>query len=152
MISLIFRWINKLFDIALIICCVAVVYKYKCKEDVVIEQNQISVVESTYSYGEKENIVIKTQEVILQDDVYESQSEWEYKYPDIDLPDVDGIKKDAYGNYIITQEMFLSKDSLPFNESGYIDYVFYYDYNGNTLNPMPKIYNDYLYYFNLDGG
>lgn len=152
MISFVLRYLNMLVQLCLVLACGFVIHLYKNKEVVEYDDRKFEIVDSTYSTDYEVVEVTESTEVVLQEDVYSYKNEWEYKYPDIDVPDVVGIDKDAYGNYIITEDMFQNEELLPFNESGYIDYVFYYDYDGNALNPMPKLYNDYLFYFNQNGG
>lgn len=85
------------------------------------------------------------------DSVYTETESYVSRYPDYDLPDIDGYEKDAYGNYIITEGMF-SEKYLPLNDDGVIEYISYFDSNGIMVNPMPHYYNDYLQYFVVDGG
>lgn len=73
------------------------------------------------------------------------------RFPDIELPEIEGFKKDVYGNYVITEQMFADK-ILPINQDGVIEYISYYDENGIMVNPMPAYYNDYLQYFVNYGG
>lgn len=73
------------------------------------------------------------------------------RYPDTELPDMEGFKKDAYGNYVITEQMFIDK-VLPINKDGVIEYISYFDENGIMVNPMPTYYNNYLQYFASYGG
>lgn len=73
------------------------------------------------------------------------------RFPDIELPEIEGFKKDAYGNYVITEQMFADK-MLPINNDGVIEYISYYDENGIMVNPMPSYYNNYLQYFANYGG
>lgn len=73
------------------------------------------------------------------------------RYPDTELPDMEGFKKDAYGNYVITEQMFVDK-VLPINKDGVIEYISYFDENGIMVNPMPTYYNNYLQYFASYGG
>lgn len=84
--------------------------------------------------------------------VTEEHSEYEYRRePDIELPDVSGFDKDAYGNYILSEEA-LTGERLPLNSNGQIDYIFYYDSNDNVVNPMPEYYENYPEYFTMNGG
>lgn len=109
--------------------------------------------QTRYAYEEPS---LETNEVFNEtyayvDSVYTETEAYVSRYPDYDLPDIDGYEKDAYGNYIITEGMF-SEKYLPLNDDGVIEYISYFDSNGIMVNPMPHYYNDYLQYFAVDGG
>lgn len=112
-----------------------------------------TVEQTRYVYEEPS---LETNEVFNEtyayvDSVYTETESYVSRYPDYDLPDIDGYEKDAYGNYIITEGMF-SEKYLPLNDDGVIEYISYFDSNGIMVNPMPHYYNDYLQYFAVDGG
>lgn len=112
-----------------------------------------TVEQTRYVYEEPS---LETNEVFNEtyayvDSVYTETESYVSRYPDYDLPDIDGYEKDAYGNYIITEGMF-SENYLPLNDDGVIEYISYFDSNGIMVNPMPHYYNDYLQYFAVDGG
>ena len=112
-----------------------------------------TVEQTRYVYEEPS---LETNEVFNEtyayvDSVYTETKSYVSRYPDYDLPDIDGYEKDAYGNYIITEGMF-SEKYLPLNDDGVIEYISYFDSNGIMVNPMPHYYNDYLQYFAVDGG
>lgn len=112
-----------------------------------------TVEQTRYVYEEPS---LETNEVFNEtyayvDSVYTETEAYVSRYPDYDLPDIDGYEKDAYGNYIITEDMF-SEKYLPLNDDGVIEYISYFDSNGIMVNPMPHYYNDYLQYFAVDGG
>lgn len=112
-----------------------------------------TVEQTRYVYEEPS---LETNEVFNEtyayvDSVYTETESYVSRYPDYDLPDIDGYEKDAYGNYIITEGMF-SEKYLPLNDDGVIEYISYFDSNGIMVNPMPYYYNDYLQYFAVDGG
>ena len=112
-----------------------------------------TVEQTRYVYEEP---LLETNEVFNEtyayvDSVYTETESYVSRYPDYDLPDIDGYEKDAYGNYIITEGMF-SEKYLPLNDDGVIEYISYFDSNGIMVNPMPHYYNDYLQYFAVDGG
>lgn len=112
-----------------------------------------TVEQTRYVYEEPS---LETNEVFNEtyayvDSVYTETESYVSRYPDYDLPDIDGYEKDAYGNYIITEGMF-SEKYLPLNDDGVIEYISYFDSNGIMVNPMPHYYNDYLQYFVVDGG
>lgn len=112
-----------------------------------------TVEQTRYVYEEPS---LETNEVFNEtyayvDSVYTETESYVSRYPDYDLPDIDGYEKDAYGNYIITEGMF-SEEYLPLNDDGVIEYISYFDSNGIMVNPMPHYYNDYLQYFAVDGG
>lgn len=112
-----------------------------------------TVEQTRYVYEEPS---LETNEVFNEtyayvDSVYTETEAYVSRYPDYDLPDIDGYEKDAYGNYIITEGMF-SEKYLPLNNDGVIEYISYFDSNGIMVNPMPHYYNDYLQYFAVDGG
>ena len=112
-----------------------------------------TVEQTRYVYEEPS---LETNEVFNEtyayvDSVYTETESYVSRYPDYDLPDIDGYEKDAYGNYIITEGMF-SEKYLPLNDDGVIEYISYFDSNGIMVNPMPHYYNDYLQYFAIDGG
>lgn len=155
MITKMLRYINILFQICLIvIICLFLIRIYNKEESVEHVVRGFDVVEPTYSYtkNETENDDIELKEMIMSDSPYNETAAWSIRYPDIILDDYIDINKDAYGNYVLTEDMFLNVDVLPFNEEGYIDYIFYYDEEGNVLNPLPELYNKYLDYFGLSGG
>lgn len=112
-----------------------------------------TVEQTRYVYEEPS---LETNEVFNEtyayvDSVYTETEAYVSRYPDYDLPDIDGYEKDAYGNYIITEGMF-SEKYLPLNNDGVIEYISYFDSNGIMVNPMPHYYNEYLQYFAVDGG
>lgn len=112
-----------------------------------------TVEQTRYVYEEPS---LETNEVFNEtyayvDSVYTETEAYVSRYPDYDLPDIDGYEKDAYGNYVITEDMF-SEKYLPLNDNGVIEYISYFDSNGIMVNPMPHYYNDYLQYFAVDGG
>lgn len=112
-----------------------------------------TVEQTRYVYEEPS---LETNEVFNEtyayvDSVYTETEAYVSRYPNYDLPDIDGYEKDAYGNYIITEDMF-SEKYLPLNDDGVIEYISYFDNNGIMVNPMPHYYNDYLQYFVVDGG
>ena len=112
-----------------------------------------TVEQTRYVYEEPS---LETNEVFNEtyayvDSVYTETEAYVSRYPNYDLPDIDGYEKDAYGNYIITEGMF-SEKYLPLNDDGVIEYISYFDSNGIMVNPMPHYYNDYLQYFVVDGG
>lgn len=112
-----------------------------------------TVEQTRYVYEEPS---LETNEVFNEtyayvDSVYTETESYVSRYPDYDLPDIDGYEKDAYGNYVITEDMF-SEKYLPLNDDGVIEYISYFDSNGIMVNPMPHYYNDYLQYFAVDGG
>ncbi|HBF5809551.1 TPA: hypothetical protein KOR75_001132 [Clostridioides difficile] len=112
-----------------------------------------TVEQTRYVYEEPS---LETNEVFNEtyayvDSVYTETEAYVSRYPDYDLPDIDGYEKDAYGNYVITEDMF-SEKYLPLNDDGVIEYISYFDSNGIMVNPMPHYYNDYLQYFAVDGG
>lgn len=112
-----------------------------------------TVEQTRYVYEEPS---LETNEVFNEtyayvDSVYTETEAYVSRYPNYDLPDIDGYEKDAYGNYIITEGMF-SEKYLPLNDDGVIEYISYFDNNGIMVNPMPHYYNDYLQYFVVDGG
>lgn len=152
MIMKILRYINTMVQIVLfIMVCICLIKIYN-KQEVQYSVRELSVVSPTYSYDESEagNVINTNSET--SESLYDELQSWDFRYPDIELPDYDGIDKDVYGNYILTEEMLSNNDNLPFNEDGYIDYVFYYDSEGNILNPLSELYNRYLGYFGLSGG
>lgn len=112
----------------------------------------INVVASTFGATQEMTMAVSSNEAVVQSGSYEETEAWSVKYPDADLPDFSGINKDAYGNYIITEEMFEDDNLLPLNESGYIEYIYYYSEDGTLLNPMSELYNNYLDYFEQNGG
>lgn len=121
--------------------------------EVVKEDVDETVEQTRYVYEEPS---LETNEVFNEtyayvDSVYTETEAYVSRYPDYDLPDIDGYEKDAYGNYIITEDMF-SEKYLPLNDNGVIEYISYFDSNGIMVNPMPHYYNDYLQYFAVDGG
>lgn len=121
--------------------------------EVVKEDVDETVEQTRYVYEEPS---LETNEVFNEtyayvDSVYTETEAYVSRYPDYDLPDIDGYEKDAYGNYIITEGMF-SEKYLPLNDNGVIEYISYFDSNGIMVNPMPHYYNDYLQYFAVDGG
>lgn len=121
--------------------------------EVVKEDVDETVEQTRYVYEEPS---LETNEVFNEtyayvDSVYTETEAYVSRYPDYDLPDIDGYEKDAYGNYIITEGMF-SEKYLPLNDDGVIEYISYFDSNGIMVNPMPHYYNDYLQYFAVDGG
>lgn len=70
----------------------------------------------------------------------------------IDIPDVLGYDKDAYGNYIINpSDLKDNYTQLPkFTKYGYkIPYMYWYNSKGEILNPLPSMYNKYkdMFYF-----
>lgn len=138
------------FAVTLMFLVIAVSRINKSKNDILMSQ---TAEEQTY-YD------VKTEEQLTNDvydetysrtNVYNETLVYASSFPDIELPEVEGYEKDAYGNYIITEEMF-EYGKLPVNEYGTIDYVMCYDENGILVNPMPYIYNNYLQYFNSYGG
>lgn len=88
------------------------------------------------------NVINKTDETIKYN--YNLQSNKE-------LPDIEGFNKDEYGNYIISEED-IKEDRLPLNDDGKVDYILYYDENGNILNPMPEYYERFPDIFIKNGG
>lgn len=77
---------------------------------------------------------------------YTDMKAWSFKSTDDELPLIDGFSMDCYGNYIISLEDFES-NHLPFNQSGFIDYVYYFDEYGSCVNPLPALYQEYIEYF-----
>lgn len=67
----------------------------------------------------------------------------------VSVPDVGGISKDSYGNYIVPFSIYGVSNSPITNERGKIPYVFYYDSLGNILNPFPDDLNKYSNYYEL---
>lgn len=138
------------FAVTLMLLVIAVGRINKSENDIIIKQTKE---EQTHYVSATEDHLINDvyDESYLSKNVYNETLEYETSFPDIELPDINGYEKDAYGNYIITEEMFES-GKLPVNEYGIIDYVMCYDENGILVNPMPYIYNNYLQYFNSYGG
>lgn len=68
---------------------------------------------------------------------------------DVSVPDVGGISKDSYGNYIVPFSIYGVSNSPITNERGKIPYVFYYDSLGNILNPFPDDLKKYSSYYEL---
>lgn len=123
------------------------------EETTVFEDLEETVAQTRYVYEEPS---LETNEVFNEtyayvNSVYTETEAYVSRYPDYDLPDIDGYEKDAYGNYVITEDMF-SEKYLPLNDDGVIEYISYFDSNGIMINPMPHYYNDYLQYFAVDGG
>lgn len=153
MITLVLRYINKVVQLALVAAIVFVCVKgVRGQSDVIHETREFSVVEPTFMVEDEEPDIIIETEANIASDAYSETKSWSIKFPEIDLPNVDGVSKDAYGNYVITKEMFDTGSNLPLNDDGYIDYIYYYDADGNVLNPFPELYNNYLDYFGLNGG
>lgn len=79
------------------------------------------------------------------DVVYKTRDNPSYKRK-LEVPDVLGYGKDAYNNYIINDELFVSgQTKLPkFSAYGYkIPYLYWYDKDKNLLNPLPSTYARY---------
>lgn len=154
MITLVLRYINKVVQAAILVAIVLVCVKgIRSQADIIQQTREFNVVEPTFvAASDNEPDIVITTEAPIKNGVYEETNAWTIKFPEVDLPNYDNISKDAYGNYVITAEMFESGTGLPFNDDGYIDYIYYYDADGNVLNPLPELYNNYLDYFGLNGG
>lgn len=138
------------FAVTLMFLVIAASIINKSKNDILMSQ---TAEEQTHYYVTMEKQLTNDvyDETYSSTNVYNQTLAYASSFPNIELPEVEGYEKDAYGNYIITEEMFES-GKLPVNEYGIIDYVMCYDENGILVNPMPYIYNNYLQYFNSYGG
>lgn len=108
--------------------------EYETREETV--PIETTVAESTVDYGNTPEI-------------YYSSFGEPTSRTDINLLDVDGIKKDAYGNYIVPYSTYGNQNVGITNERGKIPYIFYYDSLGNIINPFPDELKNYKNYYEL---
>lgn len=101
-----------------------------------VTEAETTVAETTRDYGETPT-------------KYYSEFGVAVRRTDVSVPDVGGISKDSYGNYIVPFSIYGVSNSPITNERGKIPYVFYYDSLGNILNPFPDDLKKYSSYYEL---